>query len=93
MKDCPYMSPTFHFHQTSNRHLEESKSAAGTEVLEEMETITLQPIGRGVHDLEPTGSIARSFRANTPTGKWTESLPAFHRQLGLSRVRFVNGVL
>ncbi|VDP70073.1 unnamed protein product [Echinostoma caproni] len=52
----------------STRQLEESKSAAGTEVLEEMETITLQPIGRGVHDLEPTGSIARSYRANTPTG-------------------------
>ncbi|TPP64063.1 Tensin [Fasciola gigantica] len=56
---------------TSNRQLEESKSAAGTEVLEEMETITLQPIGRGVHDLEPTGSIARSYRANTPTGRMT----------------------
>ncbi|VEL36275.1 unnamed protein product [Protopolystoma xenopodis] len=46
-----------------NRH-----QAEGTEVLEELETITLQPIGRGVHDLEPLASstIPRSTRVTTP---------------------------
>ncbi|CAH8632608.1 unnamed protein product [Heterobilharzia americana] len=54
--------------QASNRQLHDSRSVGSRAVLEEMETITLQPIGRGVHDLEPpTGSIARSVRANTPT--------------------------
>ncbi|VDQ04762.1 unnamed protein product [Trichobilharzia regenti] len=56
--------------QTSNRQLHDSRSVGSRAVLEEMETITLQPIGRGVHDLEPpAGSIARSVRANTPTGR------------------------
>uniref|UniRef100_A0A095AMT6 Uncharacterized protein n=1 Tax=Schistosoma haematobium TaxID=6185 RepID=A0A095AMT6_SCHHA len=55
--------------QASNRQLHDSRSVGSRAVLEEMETITLQPIGRGVHDLEPpTGSIARSVRATTPSG-------------------------
>ncbi|KAH8857199.1 Tensin-4 [Schistosoma japonicum] len=54
--------------QASNRQLHDSRSVGSRAVLEEMETITLQPIGRGVHDLEPTsGSIARSVRATTPS--------------------------
>ncbi|KAK4467839.1 hypothetical protein MN116_008761 [Schistosoma mekongi] len=55
--------------QASNRQLQDSRSVGSRAVLEEMETITLQPIGRGVHDLEPpVGSIARSVRATTPSG-------------------------
>ncbi|KAG5441407.1 Tensin-1 [Clonorchis sinensis] len=53
--------------QYSSRCYDESKGTGTAEILEEMETITLQPIGRGVHDLEPVRSIARSYRANTPT--------------------------
>ncbi|CAH8657123.1 unnamed protein product [Dicrocoelium dendriticum] len=53
--------------QRSTRYFDDSKVAGGAEVLEEVETITLQPIGRGVHDLEPTGSVGRSYRAYTPT--------------------------
>ncbi|KAF6769961.1 hypothetical protein AHF37_11969 [Paragonimus kellicotti] len=57
--------------QFSTRYFDESKTVGGgAEVMEEVETITLQPIGRGVHDLEPVGSIARSVRTNTPTGSY-----------------------
>ncbi|CAH8657093.1 unnamed protein product [Dicrocoelium dendriticum] len=80
--------------QRSTRYFDDSKVAGGAEVLEEVETITLQPIGRGVHDLEPTGSVGRSYRAYTPTGsvqsirsvpiRWSkiqpENLTRFHSQ-------------
>ncbi|CAH8554370.1 unnamed protein product [Schistosoma turkestanicum] len=67
-----YLVSLFLFPQASNRQLHDSRSIGSRAVLEEMETITLQPIGRGVHDLEPpTGSIARSVRANTPSGLLT----------------------
>ncbi|KAL3320042.1 Tensin 1 [Cichlidogyrus casuarinus] len=59
--------------QWSSRNVNEM---GGTEVMEELETITLQPIGRGVQNLESSavvGTINRSSR--TPT------LPNFRKQL------------
>ncbi|TGZ62852.1 hypothetical protein CRM22_007212 [Opisthorchis felineus] len=65
--------------QYSSRCYDESKGTGTAEILEEMETITLQPIGRGVHDLEPVRSIARSYRANTPTGYRFSPIPMISR--------------
>ncbi|OON14290.1 SH2 domain protein, partial [Opisthorchis viverrini] len=65
--------------QYSSRCYDESKGTGTAEILEEMETITLQPIGRGVHDLEPVRSIARSYRANTPTGHRFSPIPMVSR--------------
>ncbi|KAA3670562.1 uncharacterized protein DEA37_0013839, partial [Paragonimus westermani] len=55
----------------STRYFNESITVGeGVEVMEEVETIALQPIGRGVHDLETVGSIARSIRTSAPTGSY-----------------------
>nr|CAH8867554.1 unnamed protein product [Trichobilharzia regenti] len=77
--------------QTSNRQLHDSRSVGSRAVLEEMETITLQPIGRGVHDLEPpAGSIARSVRANTPTANRSYAPGGWDHQDGFRTIATTN---
>ncbi|CAH8867041.1 unnamed protein product [Trichobilharzia szidati] len=77
--------------QTSNRQLHDSRSVGSRAVLEEMETITLQPIGRGVHDLEPpAGSIARSVRANTPTANRSYAPGGWDQQDGFRTIATTN---
>ncbi|CAH8619885.1 unnamed protein product [Schistosoma guineensis] len=76
--------------QASNRQLHDSRSVGSRAVLEEMETITLQPIGRGVHDLEPpTGSIARSVRATTPSANRSYA-PGLEQQDGFRTIATTN---
>ncbi|CAH8608620.1 unnamed protein product [Schistosoma intercalatum] len=76
--------------QASNRQLHDSRSVGSRAVLEEMETITLQPIGRGVHDLEPpTGSIARSVRATTPSANRSYA-PGLEQQDGFRTLATTN---
>ncbi|KAH8857200.1 Tensin-4 [Schistosoma japonicum] len=76
--------------QASNRQLHDSRSVGSRAVLEEMETITLQPIGRGVHDLEPTsGSIARSVRATTPSANRSYA-PGWDQQDGFRTIATTN---